>query len=533
VPPTSDTSSFDLIVIGAGINGAAIAREAALSGLRVLILERGDVAGGTSSASSRLIHGGLRYLEHFELGLVRESLGERERLLRCAPHLVAPLELCIPIYARARRGRRQIQVGLTLYDWLSFDRSLPGHRMLDRAALLESLPGLSSVNLVAGASYFDAQVRYPERLVLENVWDALRHGALLKTYTRATGLGIADGRVQRVEWSATDGTRGAAAARVVVNAAGPWVDEVVSGVRHRRLIGGTKGSHLIVPRFATAPTMGVYVEAGSDGRPFFILPWNELLLIGTTDERFDGDAAAATIDDRERAYLAGETERVFPGAAGLAARVLYTQTGVRPLPHHPRGSAGAITRRHLIRAHTRVDGLYSIVGGKLTTHRALAEDVLRKLRKFWPNLPPSPTRERRLPGALDTADRDTLLADIGAQLGARQAARLWNVYGAAAAMVAARARDETECAVTLAGDLLGADLEHAVTVERAVTLEDILQRRCMVGLNRSFGCDAARAAAGWLVSRGHWDASRAAAEVAAYRTFALRHHAAAANVSGD
>ncbi|HWN40253.1 MAG TPA: glycerol-3-phosphate dehydrogenase/oxidase, partial [Gammaproteobacteria bacterium] len=347
---SSVEASYELIVIGAGINGAAIAREAALAGLRVLIVERGDIGGGTSSASSRLIHGGLRYLEHFEIELVYESLHERERLLRNAPHLVEPLELCIPVYRGARRSKWQIAVGLALYDLLSLGKSLPRRRLFCREELLTKMPGLNPDGLVGGASYYDAQVRYPERLVLENVRDAVEHGAMLETYARVTRLRVENGRAIGVEWTSARG-RGGARAPLIVNAAGPWVDEVLGPIRHTRLIGGTKGSHIVVPPFPGAPQMGVYVEAGADHRPFFILPWNDLLLIGTTDERYEGDPGAAGIDARERAYLAGETERIFPGAAGLDARVLYTHTGVRPLPYKPRGAEGAITRRHIIRRH--------------------------------------------------------------------------------------------------------------------------------------------------------------------------------------
>ena len=348
---------FDVIVIGAGINGAAIAREAALSGLAVLLVERADLAAGTSSASSRLIHGGLRYLEHFELGLVRESLLERERLLRSAPHLVAPLELCIPVYARSRRKRWQIAVGLTLYDWLSADRSLPGHTLLARDGLLAKLPGLNPDGLVGGASYFDAQARYPERLVVENVLDAAANGAHVKTYTRVTRIRVENGRATGVDWQTASGEIGGAHARLVVNAAGPWVDEVLGPIQHTRLIGGTKGSHLIAPLFPGAPSAGVYIEAGSDARPLFILPWNDLLLVGTTDERIEGDPGAAATTKRELEYLARETERAFPTASGLASRVLYTCTGVRPLPYQPRGAEGAITRRHIIRRHRAARGL--------------------------------------------------------------------------------------------------------------------------------------------------------------------------------
>jgi glycerol-3-phosphate dehydrogenase len=514
-----------VIVIGGGINGAAIAREAALSGLAVLLVERGDLAAGTSSASSRLIHGGLRYLEHFELGLVRESLNERERLLRFAPHLVAPFELYIPVYARARRKRWQIALGLTLYDWLSADRSLPGHALLGRDALLAKLPGLSPDGLAGGASYFDAQARYPERLVLENVLDAAANGAVVKTYTRVTRIVLDNGRATGVEWRTAAGETGGARARLVVNVAGPWVDEVLGDIRHTRLIGGTKGSHLIAPLFAGAPTAGVYVEAGSDSRPLFILPWNGLLLIGTTDERVD--EPSAEIDAREVEYLAAETERVFPAAAGLASRVLYTYTGVRPLPYQPRGAEASITRRHLIRRHRAARGLYSVVGGKLTTHRALAEDVLDVLRGQLPGLERSrPTRDRPLPGALAAQERDELLAEVGATLGAAQAARLWSVYGGAAGRIAALARADKDLAGVLgASTVLVAELVHAHNTEWASTLDDFLQRRCMAGLGADFGLGAAEPAARWLVRLGFADAGRAESELSEYRARAARQGA--------
>ena len=515
--------SYELIVIGAGINGAAIAREAALGGIKTLLVERGDIGSGTSSASSRLIHGGLRYLEHFELGLVHESLRERERLLALAPHLVEPLELCIPVYRGARRGRWQIGVGLALYDWLSAGKSLPSRRVFGREALLEHMPGLNPDGLVGGASYYDAQVRYPERLVVENVRDAVAHGAELATYSRVTRVRVENGRATGVEWQAASGPR-AASAPLIVNAAGPWVDEVLGPIQHTRLIGGTKGSHIVVPSFPGAPRSGVYVEAGADHRPLFILPWNDLLLIGTTDERYEGEPAAATIDARERAYLVAETERVFPGAAGLAERVLYTHTGVRPLPHRPRGAEGAITRRHIIRRHRAARGLYSIVGGKLTTHRALAEDVLHKVRRELPRpVDRKLTHARPLPGSLPPADRSLLLDELRGKLGEQQAQRLWRIYGRFAADVAALAARSELAAPLDGGAVLTAELVYAVTTEWAVTLEDLLQRRCMAGLAADFGLRTAPAAAAALERLGIWDAARAARELADYRELAARH----------
>lgn len=518
--------TFELIVIGAGINGAAIAREAALSGVKTLVVERGDVGSGTSSASSRLIHGGLRYLEYGEFSLVYESLHERERLLQLAPHLVAPLELVIPVYRGAKRPKWQINVGLALYDLLSLGKSVPKRASLTREQLVARLPGIGTDELLGGASYYDAQVRFPERLVIENLRDAVAHGAVLRTYSRVTRIVVANGRAVGVEWQGHDGSRSAARAPLIVNAAGPWVDEVLGEIHHTQLLGGTKGSHIIVPRFASAPDVGVYVEARSDGRPLFILPWNDLVLIGTTDERYDGEPADATIEPRELDYLATEAERVFPSAAGLKARVLYTHTGVRPLPHQRRGKTAAITRRHLIRRHRAARGLYSVVGGKLTTHRALAEDVVRKLRREWPRpLGASPTLARPLPGALASSDRDELLAELAGRFGAAQAHRLWHVYGGAAAEVAARARDAELARTIDPSGVLWAELTYAIEREWAVTLEDLLQRRCMAGLGADFGLVAAAGAATALGRLGIWDAGKAEHELATYRELARRHHA--------
>ena len=524
--PRNADAEYELIVIGAGINGAAIAREAALAGIKVLIVERGDIGCGTSSASSRLIHGGLRYLEYAELGLVYESLRERERLLRLAPHLVEPLELCIPVYRGARRKRWQIAVGLGIYDLLAVGQSVPRRALFSRDELLAKLPGLNRYGLVGGASYYDAQVRYPERLIIENVRDAVDHGAVLKIHTRVKRIRVAAGRAVGVDWQSADGS-GGARSPLIVNAAGPWVDEVLGPIQHSRLLGGTKGSHIIVPCFPGAPSIGVYVEAGADGRPFFILPWNEQILVGTTDERYEGDPGAATIDERERAYLVAETERVFPGATGLGNRVLYTHTGVRPLPYRPRGREGAITRRHLIRRHRAARGLYSIVGGKLTTHRALAEDVLRKLRRELPRpVAREVTRERPLPGALSADDRGALLADLGARFGVAQAERLWRIYGRFAADIAALASQRGLAEpIDSASGVLAAELVFALEQEWAVTLEDLLQRRCMAGLAADFGLRAAPAAAALLVRLGIWDAPRAAHELTAYVELAVRHGA--------
>ncbi len=525
--------SDTIVVIGAGINGAGIARAAARAGLSVLVVEQNDIASGTTSASTRLIHGGLRYLEHGELGLVRESLREREALLELAPHLVEPLRLYLPIYRGARRPRWQIRIGLTLYDLLSRGKSLPSHRMLSRDELLQQLPGLAARDLVGGATYFDAQVAFPERLVVENLLDAAAHGAVVMNHTAAERIRVEQGAVTGVDWRRADGTRGFAAARCVVNAAGPWLDRVAASVTGAPppgvLVGGTKGSHLVVAPFRGAPSAAVYAEAASDGRPFFVVPWNGLYLIGTTDVRYDGNPADAAIDDRELDYLVSETERLFPGAE-IRERVLYTTAGVRALPFAPGRAEGAITRRHVVHAHRGARGLYSIVGGKLTTYRALARDVLERLSRdgFAPRRERSGTE--RLPGAIAGSEREKLRAELAQAFGERTASRMLCTYGRLSARMldAVAARAELAAPTGPGAELRRVELVHAFETEWADSLVDLLQRRTMLGLGADFGFGELRAAAAALVELGVWDDARAEEEIARYDRFAASRRASGA-----
>jgi glycerol-3-phosphate dehydrogenase len=524
----ADDSQFDLIVIGGGINGAAIAREASLSGVSVLLLERDDFCAGTSAASTRLIHGGLRYLEHAEFSLVRESLAERERLLTTAPHLVRPLEIFLPLTRASRRGRLTIGLGMWLYDLLSIGKSLPRHRMLSRAALLDAMPGLNQQALLGGAAYYDAQVRFPERLVLEIALDAAAHGATLATHTVASELLVDAGQIQGVAFEVA-GRKGVARAPVVVNAAGPWVDAVLGPLQTTRLIGGTRGSHLVALPFSDAPAHAVYAEAASDGRPFFVIPWNGLYLIGTTDERYDGAPEAASISGDEFEYLIAETRRLFPGARDLRQRICYTYAGVRPLPSTAGVRTGAITRRHLIKAHPSIRGLYSIIGGKLTTHRSLAVDCLRHLRSVLPTPAASPTAERPLPGALLPDERDAMLDEIGRSVGGATALRWWHTYGGKSRQLfgLAAASPELLRRIGPESDVVVGELVYALEHEQARTLADLIQRRTMAGLQADFGQLSAPLAADSLVRLGIWDQHRAAEEVSAFlawsRRFAVPH----------
>ena len=498
--------AFDLAIIGAGINGAGIARDAALRGLKVIIFDKNDMCSGCSAISSRLIHGGLRYLEYGEIPLVYESLHERRYLRRTAAHLVEPLRICIPIYKGARRGPLLIRLGMLAYDLLSIMKEMPWHDMLSSAAIREAEPGLKSDGLRAAARYFDAQVTFAERLVLENLLAARSAGAELRMHSEVTHIDVDDGAISGVAYTDAQGNEQRIKAPVVVNAAGPWVDRVleVAPRSGSRLMGGTKGSHIIVGRFDGAPRDAFYVEAAADGRPFFIIPWYDQYLIGTTDIRYDGDLDRVRASDAEVDYLLAETNRVFPRAQLSRDDIHYAYSGVRPLPFKEKGPESAITRRHIIKHNTDVArGLVSIVGGKLTTYRSLAEQAVDKVgRILRRRLPPCRTSETWLPGAHGLDEARSALESLGL-LSPEGVDRLVAVYGGRATEVAALCASDPALARTLdeRRRMLAAEVPFAMRVEFAQSLSDIVFRRMMVG----FDADQAR---------GHYEeiAALAAAE---------------------
>jgi glycerol-3-phosphate dehydrogenase len=535
IPADIARTTFDVVVLGAGINGAGIARDAALRGLKVLLLDKGDLAGGTTSWSTRLIHGGLRYLEHGEVGLVRESLRERERLFRLAPHLVRPLPLLIPIYDGARRGPLTIRAGMVAYDLLSFDKSLARHHMLSRAETLRRAPGLNPKGLRGAALYYDAQVEYAERLVVENALSAREHGALILTYARVERLIQEGNAVRGVEFTDVlhSGTH-TAHAHVVVNVAGPWVDEMLAqlGVPSQRLIGGTKGSHLVVEPFAGAPADALYAEASVDGRPFFIIPWNDLYLIGTTDQRYAGDLNHVEADEEEIDYLLRETNHIIPSAQLTHAAIAYTYSGIRPLAYSDDRAEKSITRRHFVHDHApQLEGFLSIVGGKLTTYRRLSEQAVDLLfRKLGRKSPPCQTMQTPLPGAVgdDAEDFSTFVERFAAASTLPPAVneRLLQIYGTRASLILKLVAAQPALAETFDQETgaIGAEVLMSFQHEMARTLADCLLRRTMVGLNAAVGVGADESAARVAREYLNWTEERAAREVAAYREYVRRFH---------
>lgn len=532
------TVPFDLIVIGAGINGAGIARDAASRGLRVALVEKEDIGSGTSSWSGRLIHGGLKYLEQGDVRLVRESLRERERLFRLAPHLVKPVPLMMPFYEENKRPPWMIRAGMLAYDALSWNKTPPRHKILSRDETLERFPGMSPKGLGGAAVFYDGQVVWSERLCVETVLAAHADDATIRTYSKVDELIHENGHARGVRYTDTlTGERHELRGKVVVNVAGPWVDSVLAGAGKpsKKLIGGTKGSHLVVDRFPGAPDDVVYYESQRDGRLVLVIPWGRYLLIGTTDIRFYGDPGEARADADEMEYLLAEVNRLIPGANLTTDDVLFTYSGVRPLPHVPEKSEGSVPRSHVIVDHApEVRNLLSIVGGKLTTYRSLAEETVDKVFRLLGRKPARcATRDLPFPGAR-TADLDHLRKELAATSGMPRptVARLIEVYGSRAVEVwriGAESPELLEPFDEVTG-AVGAELVLAFRDEFARTLTDALVRRTMVGMNAGNGLDSVERAAKILAEYFDWNADRVEREVAGYRQYVRRFEVAGRNV---
>jgi len=509
---------YDVAIIGAGVNGAGIARDAALRGLRVIILDKNDMCSGTSAVSSRLVHGGLRYLEYGEIPLVFESLHERRCLRRIAKHLVKPLRISIPIFSEARRGRLLIRLGMIAYDILSFNKLLPRHDMLSGEAIRTAEPGLRQNGLLGAARYFDAQVSFAERLVLENLLAARSAGAEIKTYSEVSEIKTCDGKVDSIVYVDRTGTSSEVRVASIVNASGPWVDEVLLRAPRtpKRFVGGTKGSHIVVSRFDGAPTDAFYVEAAADGRPFFIIPWNDQYLIGTTDIRYDESLDTIRASRAEVDYLIAETNRVFPNANLEITDINFAYAGVRPLPYREKGPESAITRRHIIKVNRKIaKGLISIIGGKLTTYRNLAEQTVDRLGKVLRRkLPECRTRDTLLPGAwgIDRAREQLqssgLLSEHGQQ-------RLLSIYGGRATEIEDLAVAEAELRATLDedGHYLAAEVVFVIREEFAMTLTDIVFRRMMTGFLADQGRTLYDAVASLAAAEFEWSSEEADAQL--------------------
>jgi glycerol-3-phosphate dehydrogenase len=371
---------FQVVIIGGGINGVALARECARAGKRTLLVEQNDFASGVTSRSTRIIHGGLRYLEHGELGLVRESVRERERLLRERSHLVHPVHFLLLLNEQSQRSALKVRAGLWLYQRFAARKSAD----LSEMELVRVERALDAGHQWSIFNYEDAQCEFPERLVAEWMMEAAEAGAVIRNHCEVLAVDVAQGRARGVLLrDRISGKDERVEGGWIVNCTGPWADRVCqrSAVRTSQpMLGGVRGSHIVLPRFSGAPTAALYTEA-PDGRPVFVLPWNEQMLVGTTEIPDTSDPAKAMPSNEEIEYLLRTLTTLFPKAKISAHDIKYAFAGVRPLPNSPENKASAVTRRHFLHDHT-ADGaarLISVIGGKLTTAASLARECARKI----------------------------------------------------------------------------------------------------------------------------------------------------------
>ncbi|WP_204106438.1 MULTISPECIES: glycerol-3-phosphate dehydrogenase [Spirulina sp. CCY15215] len=527
--------TYDLIVIGGGVNGAGVARDAALRGLKTILIEKGDFASGTSSWSSRLIHGGLRYLEYFEVLLVRESLREREILLGTAPHLVKPLLLTVPIYRKRSRPYWKIWAGMCLYDLLSYDKTVPPHRMLPQAEFQQIFRCLDPEGLTGGAQYYDGQVTRAERLCWENVLSAKEAGATVLNYVEVMELGQEGDRISQLHCKDTlsgeeftvSGNKNA----VIINTTGPWVDHICQrgsneAIAKKRKMGGTKGSHILVHRFPGAVDTCLYVEAKSDSRPFFIIPWLDLVLIGTTDLPFTGDLDRVKADDAEIDYLLTETNNIITTANLTRKDVIFTYSGVRPLPYQEGKKPGELTRKHILYDHQKegVKNMISLIGGKLTTYRHVGEEMVdAAFKKMGASIPPCPTLAMPLPGCILATDPgiQKTLEEYGDRISSATIYHLFSLYGSKGKEVLALTQEMPELADRISPHLpdIKAQIVYAAQVEMAETAVDILRRRTTIALQENYGLNALSTVITVLSEYCSWSQERCDRAISDYYTY--------------
>lgn len=523
--------SADVVVIGAGINGLAITREAARRGLRVVVIDRDDIASRTSAIATRLIHGGLKYLERFEIPLVLESIRERDVLLQSAPHLVRPYPMLIPFSKSSSRPGWMLSCGLILHDVLAFRKKLPWNRIVFSKQLRREWPSVAEGGVKWGGVFQDAHVPVTERFATEIAIDAARHGATVLTHTPVVSLLHDQSGVAGVVYRDREtGAEREIRARVVINSAGPWVDSILDlEGSHERRIGPTKGSHLIVDPFPGAPETCIFFESPDDQRPMFVLPWHDgKYMIGTTDLPYDESIDNIVVNADEIDYLLRAVNGLLPSAKLTPADVLWSYSGVRPLPYvADLSDPSSVTRDSEIVEHTgTARGLMSVIGGKYTTHRALGEQALRHIESaLGLKRRRSSSRKAMFPGAPVGDLRDFQRQFVAAsELPERSAARLAAVYGTIAWQIDALASEHTELREVVDEETgaIAAELVHAVTQEGAVTLEDVLLRRSTIALNADVALSCAPRAVEILVAHAGWASEYADEQLKQYRVAVQR-----------
>lgn len=557
--PDTAQDSFDVVIIGAGVNGAGLFRDLCAQGLRCLIVDKGDYGSGTSAAPSRLIHGGLKYLETGELRLVAESTYERNLLLRNAPHLVKPLPTMIPIYSWTKgvwpairtffgsttaprsRGAVLIKTGLTMYDFYGARaRQMPRHRMVRRKTALADVPALTP-RIVALGTYYDAMVDAPERLIMELVKDglALSPGSEALNWTAVSGL-----RDGALELTLATGRTRSVTARNVVNAAGPWIDRVnaILGIESH-LIGGTKGSHILLDHPELLKQLKgrmIYFEA-DDGRILLIFPYRGKALVGSTDIPADSPDDVACTED-EISYFMSSLRELLPGLKFDPGQIVYAYAGIRPLPNSEGVEPGLISRDHSAPVAEPVAGrpfpVTSLVGGKWTTFRAFSAEIADKVLEALGETRRQSTDEMPIGGGsdmpLEAGERADWLENVAGESGAapERLATLLDRYGTTAREIAL-AEGAEPVFLDAEEPFSLAEIDWIARNEHVVHLEDIVLRRTPLAITGQLDAPLCKELCA-IAARAHdWSEARQAEELEALAAVLVKRHGVRLNWSGS
>ena len=518
--PPLEGERFQVVVIGGGINGVAIARECARAKRRTLLLEQADFGAGTTSRSTRIIHGGLRYLEHGELAMVRESLRERQRLLQQTPHLVRPMRFLLALGPESRRSALKVRIGLWLYRRLAGQTILTSDTRAEERQL-EAL--LDSGQRWSIFDYEDAQCEFPERLLAEWLVEAAEAGAVARNYSQVLVVDVTHGRAKGVlVRDLLSGKEERVEAGWIINATGPWADRVCQRSQINTggmMVGGVRGSHIVLPRFAGAPNAAVFTEA-SDRRPVFIIPWNEQLLVGTTEIPDQGDQGKVSPSDQEIEYLLNVVSQLFPGNTFSKADIRYSFAGIRPLPFARGKKADEITRRHILHDHSKegVQRMISVIGGKLTTAGSLARQCARVigLKVDEPELT-MVSHTGQMDAGLDDFIAELMAIPGFSETGAEKIAE-WHGKRTLPIVQSVRSSPILRASLCPHTEHIVGEAVEAFQHEYAVKLADVLLRRVPVALGPCWSSQCSEIAAAKIASAMGWSSAEMNSQLESFQS---------------
>jgi glycerol-3-phosphate dehydrogenase len=502
-----EKNTFDMIVIGGGVTGGAIAWDAALRGLKVALIEKDDFGHATSAATSKMIHGGLRYLENLEFSVVRESLRERRFLEKNIPHLAFPLPFLLPVYDYLPVSKFMLKIGMFLYDLLSYDKNelpysekfLPNHEWISKDTAIKLEPRLNTRGLKGAYLYYDVLNRFPERANMEYILSASASGAVIANYVEFQDIVYDDSEVKK------EGTKSIAGVMAVdkltnrkfkiqgstvINASGPWVDKVLTKLnkKYKKKIVRSKGIHLLLPKINQDCALAFSTK---DKRHFFIIPWLDYTLVGTTDEKFTGDLDHVKVSKTEALEFLKLVKTYYPVDTGLSS-VKHAYAGIRPLAVSDKTvSTYNVSRKHEIIDHKKTDnipGLFSVIGGKWTTSRALAQLTVdkalksKKMKFVKSSTENSPLIGGRFAGSYESALTDAV-KKMSSLLDLKITEHLFSYYGSEYEKIVSRIKNapKTKKVIDKLSHHTVAEIEHAVENESAVKLSDFLMRRSSIG----------------------------------------------------